>query len=129
MLITDDDAAIRALLTTVCKRAGLDCDGAADGAVALEKIRSIVFDVMLLDLMMPKVDGYQVIATLRHLTHRPAVIVLTAQGLSQSGVVVDGSVVHALVQKPFDLEKLTEILIQTARAMFSTRTTPMSDSH
>ena len=65
VLVTDDDAAIRAPLTAVCKRMGFHCDEAADGDEALRKIQQNIFDVVLLDLMMPKVNGYQVIAALR----------------------------------------------------------------
>ena len=48
------------------------CDTAEDGEIALEKIRPAEYDVVVLDLMMPKVNGYQVIEALRELSRRPA---------------------------------------------------------
>ena len=80
VLLADDDPAIRPLIAAICKRLGFVCDTAEDGEVALEKIRSEEYDLVVVDLMMPKVNGFQVIEVLRELPRRPAVIVLTAQG-------------------------------------------------
>ncbi len=117
VLLADDDPAIRPLITAICKRLGFICDSAPDGEVALEMIRSSEYDVVVLDLMMPKVNGYQVIEALRELPRRPAVIVLTAQGARQTEDVADGTVVHAVIHKPFDLNELMALLVETARAM------------
>jgi DNA-binding response OmpR family regulator len=117
VLIADDDPSLRPLITVICRRLGLICDGAQDGAVALEKIRSVDYDVVLLDLMMPKVDGYEVLAAVRELPRRPAVIVLTAQGPAERKVVPDGNLVRAVIQKPFDLEELSRLLAETAHAV------------
>jgi DNA-binding response OmpR family regulator len=128
VLLADDDPAIRPLITAICKRLGFVCDTAEDGEVALEKIRSAEYDVVVLDLMMPKVNGYQVIEALRELPRRPAVIVLTAQGSRQTVGVADGNVVHAVIQKPFDLNELMALLVKTAQAMRDERR-KRSDSH
>src|ERR1700737_2186155 len=96
VLVADDDPAGGPLLIAVCERLGFDCDLAADGEEALTKIRSEAYDVLLLDLMMPKVNGYQVIAALRKLPRRPAVIVVTAQTPKEmAGVETD--VVRAVI--------------------------------
>lgn len=111
VLIVDDDDGIRSLLSAVCKRVGYDCDNAEDGSVALEKMRSESFDVVLLDLMMPKVNGYQVIDALREMEDRPQVIVVTAQGAKTTTGIEDGEVVRAVIHKPFDLDDVTSLLI------------------
>ena len=117
VLLADDDPAIRPLIAAICKRLGFVCDTAEDGEVALEKIRSEEYDVVVLDLMMPKVNGFQVIEVLRELPRRPAVIVLTAQGARQTEGLADGNVVHAVIHKPFDLNELMALLVETAQAM------------
>lgn len=114
VLIVDDDDGIRSLLSAVCKRVGYECDNAEDGSVALEKIRSESFDVVLLDLMMPKVNGYQVIDALREMEERPQVIVVTAQGAKTTTGIEDGEVVRAVIHKPFDLDDVTSLLITAA---------------
>ena len=111
VLIVDDDDGIRSLLSAVCKRVGFECDHAEDGSVALEKIRSESFDVVLLDLMMPKLNGYQVIEALRDMKERPQVIVVTAQGAKTTTGIEDGEVVRAVIHKPFDLDDVTSMLI------------------
>jgi two-component system response regulator VicR len=121
VLIADDDPAIRPLVVVICNRLGFICDGAPDGETALERIRSTEYDVVLLDLMMPKLSGFEVIEALHELPRRPAVIVLTALGSKQTEGVVDGNVVHALIHKPFELDELTALIAQTARAMHEER--------
>ena len=114
ILIVDDDDGIRSLLSAVCKRVGYECDNAEDGTVALEKIRTEKFDVVLLDLMMPKLNGYQVIDALREMEERPQVIVVTAQGAKTTTGIEDGEVVRAVIHKPFDLDDVTSLLITAA---------------
>jgi CheY-like chemotaxis protein len=121
VLIADDDPGIRALLTAVCKRVGFNCAGACDGQDALEKLKSDTFDVLMLDLMMPRVTGHEVIEALESMTQKPAVIVLTAQGAKQVEGVENNKVVHALVHKPFELDALSSLLIDTARTMYERR--------
>ena len=121
ILVVDDDAAIRSLLAAVCRRVGYGCDSAADGQVALEKIRSTIYDVILLDLMMPHLNGFQVIAALREMPVRPAVIVMSAQGPKQTDPLQDDPVVTAVLTKPFDLDMLSSVLTDTARSMFERR--------
>ncbi|MDQ6801996.1 MAG: response regulator [Acidobacteriota bacterium] len=121
ILVADDDPALRPLISVICKHLGFLCDGAPDGEVALEKIRSGHYDVVLLDLMMPKINGREVIEALRELPKRPAVIVLTAQNLKKTEGIVDGNVVHAVIQKPFDLAELTALLTDLAPAVHKAR--------
>lgn len=109
VLIVDDDAAIRQLLRAICRQAGYEFDLAVDGAEALEKVNAESYDVMLLDLMMPRVNGFQVIEELKHRQQKPRVIVITAQGATQTGV-LDPGVVESVLHKPFDLQALQKVL-------------------
>jgi DNA-binding response OmpR family regulator len=119
ILIADDDGPIRSLLSIICKRAGYACDSAADGEQALAMIRSASYDVVLLDLMMPKMTGQEVIEALRKVPSKPAVIVLSAHGAKP--VAADTDVVQAVVQKPFNIDTLSAVLVETARSMFDLR--------
>jgi len=65
ILIADDDASIRQLLTTIVKRERLIADSASDGEDAIRKLQEHEYSVILLDLMMPHVDGFGVIDYLR----------------------------------------------------------------
>src|SRR5438067_1996159 len=80
ILVADDDQSIRQLLGTVIQREGFDVDTVADGIEAIEKLRKHEYAVILLDLMMPRLDGFGIIDYLRdhHLGDKPVVLVITA---------------------------------------------------
>lgn len=110
VLIVDDDLAIRSLLEVMCLRLGYDCDIASDGDQALEKLAARSYDAALLDLMMPRVNGFEVIDSLTRSTHRPAIIVITGAGASEAARAETAGVVYAVVTKPFQLHSIATIL-------------------
>lgn len=112
ILIIDDDATLRRLLQIVGRRAGFEVDCASDGSEALEKLRSNEYLVALLDLMMPRLSGYEVIERLRGLPHPPAVVIVTA--MNDAAAMLDPSVVHSVIRKPFDVHVVAEMLAAVA---------------
>jgi DNA-binding response OmpR family regulator len=119
-LIADDDASIRGLLRVIAQRNALHADEAPNGVEALDLIDRNAYDVVLLDLAMPQVNGFDLIDRLRHKSRRPAVIVLTA--LSQSSFQdLDPAVVHCVIRKPFDLDLLMTLTVSAANALYERR--------
>lgn len=83
ILIADDRPSSRELLHVVLERAGYDVIEAQDGEAALEQIRARKPDLVLLDLQMPRLDGYGVLKAIRadmHLADLP-VVALTASAM------------------------------------------------
>ena len=80
ILVVEDDRPLRTLLVTALRRAGLEAEGAGDGAEALEIMAGGPFGLVLIDLMMPRMDGFALIDELARmsLSRRPIVIVMTA---------------------------------------------------
>src|SRR5262249_3058350 len=77
VLVVDDDPVTRLMLTGALERRGLQVTTAEDGARALEAVGAGRFDVVLCDVMMPEVDGYQVLERLKSdpdLRHIPVVM-------------------------------------------------------
>ena len=107
ILIVDDDDAIRALLMTVLRRRGFRVDTARNGIDALERLAACRYSLIVLDLMMPRMNGHEVLSHLSSLpaNARPSVIVLTA-GLEKGKF--DTSLVVGTIQKPFDIELLID---------------------
>jgi DNA-binding response OmpR family regulator len=106
VLVVDDDAAIRALVTRVFTRRGDKVQSAVDGDAAIECLKAYTFDLIVLDLMMPRTDGFGVLAYLETLDgSRPKVIVMTA---AVPGLVdkVPTDMVSGVLGKPFDLQAL-----------------------
>ena len=116
VLVVDDEPPIRALVTKIVERAGLPTDSARDGAEAIEKLDSGDYAVLVLDLMMPGVDGFGVIEHLRNRPRRPAVIVITA-GDTATIRRLDGAMVHSVLRKPFDIDVLGDLIVAAARTM------------
>ena len=107
ILIVDDDDAIRTLLFTVLRRRGLQVDTARNGVEAMERCGNCRYSVVLLDLMMPLMSGWDVLARLAKIpaSQRPFVIVLTA-GMEPRNL--DPCLVAATLRKPFDIDMLVD---------------------
>jgi len=116
VLVVDDEPAIRALVAKIVERAGHPVDTARDGADAIEKLQEASYAVIVLDLMMPNVDGHGFI---QHLKKRggsqPAVIVISA-GDSAALRQLDPSLVHSILRKPFDIDVLGDLVTAAAKA-------------
>lgn len=117
VLVVDDEAAIRALVAKILERAGYPVDTARDGAEAIEKLSEQRYAVVVLDLMMPNVDGYGLIAYLKESGGpRPAIIVVSA-GDSAAFRQLDGAVVHSILRKPFDIDVLGDLVAAAAQSI------------
>jgi CheY-like chemotaxis protein len=113
VLIVDDDDALRSLMDTALTRAGLTCDTAADGVYALEHLGATRYAIVLLDLMMPRLDGAGVLHELRSLpvpeAERPIVMMITAS-TDREALVPLGDLVQVVIRKPVDLPNLTDLV-------------------
>ncbi len=78
LLITDDDIHLRKLVRTYGELQGFCCEEAETGEQTLEAIRNMPFDIIVLDVMMPGTDGFQVLEEIRRTSQVP-VIMLTAR--------------------------------------------------
>ncbi len=107
VLVADDDPSIRQLVCTIVKREGFSVDCAADGVEAVEYLERHDYTVILLDLMMPRLDGFGVIQWLK--THqpedKPVVLVITAYA-DQRFKDVDPDLVAGVIRKPFEIADL-----------------------
>jgi CheY-like chemotaxis protein len=123
ILAADDDASIRQLVCTIIRREHFEVDCAADGHEAIEFLRGHEYAVILLDLMMPRVDGFGVISWLRHNPPaiKPILLVVTAYA-DQKFKQVDPAIVAGVLRKPFevaDLGNLVRLCVEGFREMVS----------
>lgn len=111
VLIVDDDASIRRMLTVSLRRYGYRIAEACDGGEALDAMRAGKADLVLLDLMMPKVTGWQVLAerdgdpALRTI---PVIVITAGRGEQVVAIVDDG--ITAVLPKPFSIEALEALV-------------------
>ncbi|HUR83596.1 MAG TPA: response regulator [Thermoanaerobaculia bacterium] len=117
VLVVDDEPPIRALVAKIVERAGHPVEVARDGAEAIEKIEAGQFSVIVVDLMMPNVDGYALIDYLKKRGGaRPAIIVISATDTAALRR-LDGAVVHSILRKPFDIDVLGDLIAAAAHSM------------
>ncbi len=121
ILCIEDDAETRVLLKRSLEAAGMSVDAVWSGDKGIEAAMSGAFDCVLVDLMMPGMDGYQVIRTLKTqgLTGKLPVVVLTAREDEESRQRAMAAGADADIVKPFEIDQLVEeirTLIDQSRA-------------
>ena len=113
VLVVDDDRQIRRILRTALEQRGLSVDEAAEGAAAMDLVRQSQYAVVLLDIFMPRIDGFQVLQMLHDdpgVLGPPVVLVVT--GADRSTIErLDSRRIHGVVRKPFDPEDLASLVI------------------
>lgn len=110
VLVVDDDDAIRNLLSSVLRRKKLSVVTARDGEEALEKIADQTFGLILLDLMMPRLDGHAFLARLRESGACHPIILVISAGDEEDLRKVDRAMVTGIVRKPFDIFELASLV-------------------
>ena len=108
ILIADDDPDIIDLLEAYFKRAGYNVTAKVNGKDALQAAEAEKFDLVLLDVMMPYIDGYHVASEIssRLGSDAPKIIIMTSRDVaSERGIALLSGATDA-VQKPFSLEEL-----------------------
>jgi DNA-binding response OmpR family regulator len=108
-LVVDDDDPIRRMLANVVERQNLEVDTDRDGVEAIERINDDGYSVIVLDLMMPRVDGFGVLDHLEQ--HHPDKLRCTiiASAMPENEIVKRLHVpVYRIHAKPFDMGRLIE---------------------
>jgi two-component system response regulator MtrA len=105
ILVVEDDPSIREVTAIGLGAAGFEVVTAADGVEGLERFRNEPVDLVLLDIMLPRLDGYEVCRQIRRTSTVP-VVMLTARGDTIDVVVGLEAGADDYVRKPFDLPEL-----------------------
>ncbi|SRR5216683_2443888 len=116
VLVVDDDQALRGLFMTLLSKSGFEVDTANDGRVAFDQIHRHPYSVILLDLMMPEVNGFELLERLQR--DSPALLsrVIVMTGASQRSLQkLDTTRVWGLIRKPFDIDNLVSSTLACAQ--------------
>lgn len=106
ILIVDDDSELRANLSEILRGAGYYTDEAASGKEAIEKTPSKDFDIVLLDLMMPKMSGIDVLKEIKKIKPGIRVIMITAFATVENAVDAIKKGASDYISKPFRIDDL-----------------------
>ena len=112
MLVVDDDDVIRQLITVNLELEGFDVIPAVDGQDALDKVKDAQPDVVTLDVMMPRVDGWEAAARLREDPETSHIKVILLSARAQESDIQRGERigVDAYLTKPFDPDELIDVV-------------------
>jgi len=106
VLLVDDESAITANLAPFLQRAGFDVAVAADGEEALQQVAAFAPDLIILDVLMPRLDGREVLRRVRQADNWTPVILLTRVGESTERAMALEEGADDYLNKPFDPHEL-----------------------
>ncbi len=120
-LVVDDNEDIRDVFCRLVERAGHEAATAVDGMDAVETLQGETFDVMLLDLTMPRMSGVDVVRWLReHPEVAPDVrIVVISAWAGEHRAVLQELGIETVMQKPLRIQQLTDLIAETLHALES----------
>ncbi len=107
VLIVEDDPAVRQIVRVLLERDGIEVDIAEDGERAILLLAVQAYAAVLLDLLMPRLDGRGVIAFMKEQGLQTPVVVLTAVSDSAD---LDPAIVRVVLQKPFEARELRKVV-------------------
>jgi len=115
VLVVDDDQALRGFFTTLLSKKGFTVDTASDGRIAYDQLTHHNYSVILVDLMMPGVNGFELLERLER--ESPSLLdrVIVMTGASQRSIEkLDTSRVYGLIRKPFDIDQIVSSALACA---------------
>jgi DNA-binding NtrC family response regulator len=122
ILIVDDDKAICEYMQTLLEKDGFDVKTQSDPTVVEEEVRRGSFHVVILDLMMPKLDGIEVLKRIRTFDSDLAVIIFTAHPNLDTAVASMKLDAVDYIKKPFNVDEFREVIARVMKKKGLART-------
>ncbi len=108
ILVVEDDAPIREVVRRILNREGYAIDEAGDGQEALTKVKADHYGAIVLDLMLPKLSGYEVLDYLTRERPNSKCVVIISAAPEREINKADPTIVKAVLRKPFELQDLVQ---------------------
>jgi DNA-binding NtrC family response regulator len=113
VLLAEDEGNLAQILATFLTGQGHHVTACGDGRAALEALRSEAFDVALLDIVMPELDGLEVLRKLRDEADRPEVIIITGNGTIETAISAMKLGAYDYISKPYRMAEI-DLLVRRA---------------
>ena len=112
VLIVDDEKNLTLAMRRLLSAEGYRAEVAASGELALESIKELPFDVVLLDVNMPGMNGLETFKKLKKLSPKSNVVMITGYGKTLKALVEEARElgVHSVIDKPFKINQITEAI-------------------
>jgi len=115
VLVVDDEANLRKVLATMLRRTGYEVTVAADGEQGLAEFQKSGADIVVTDLVMPKVGGMEILRAVNSSSPDVPVIIITAHGTVDSAVEAIKLGAFDYITKPFDQAEIQSVIAKAAR--------------
>lgn len=116
VLIVDDDPSLRWTTSLILECEGYPTDTAANGAEAIERVQERPYDVVLMDLCMPVLNGVQALKQIKALRPQTVVVMMTAYAVEDLIQDALGEGAFAILDKPVDIEQIIAVIEESMAA-------------
>ncbi|SHI79431.1 two component, sigma54 specific, transcriptional regulator, Fis family [Malonomonas rubra DSM 5091] len=116
ILVADDEESIRWVLSRALKKKGFSVDLAEDGKQALSMFRSNGYDLAVLDIKMPGIQGLDLLKQVQEEFPETLVVIMTAESTMENAVMAMKNGAYDYLTKPFDLDALDAIILKAQKA-------------
>lgn len=113
ILVVDDEQSLREVLSIMLKRTGYAVTSVADGEEAIELLNKDIFDLVITDLRMPKIDGMEVLKAAKSASPETVVLIITAFASADSAVEAMKQGAYDYLTKPFQVDEV-QLIIRNA---------------
>jgi signal transduction histidine kinase/ActR/RegA family two-component response regulator/HPt (histidine-containing phosphotransfer) domain-containing protein len=127
ILVADDGEANRQLITLVLRRAGVEVDAEVNGERAVQRALETDFDLILMDMQMPVMDGYDATATLRRRGYSKPIIALTADAMKGTEEKCRAAGCSGYLTKPVDIDHLIAVVARFLQGTGAATTPALGD--
>jgi two-component system NtrC family response regulator len=110
IIIIDDDESIRKILATILEEEGYEVDTASTGKEALQKTNERVYNLALIDMRLPDIEGIDLLLKIKDTTPRMRKIIITGYPTIQNAMEAVNRQADAFILKPFDMEKTLQTI-------------------
>jgi DNA-binding NtrC family response regulator len=128
VLVVDDEKDFIHTLLKRLKRRGLECEGVFSGEEAIEKIKSRKFNIVLLDMKLPGMDGNSTLVEIKKIQPDTEVIILTGHASANDGITGMKNGAMDYLMKPVEFESLFEILLKAVNKTNCSHNSSVRDS-
>jgi DNA-binding response OmpR family regulator len=121
ILVVDDDESIRNTMKTILEDEGYVVDLAASGREAIEKTDKTTYNIALLDIRLPDIEGVQLLKLMRATVPRMRKVMVTGYPSMQNAIVALNKNADAYIVKPINVEKLLNVVKEQLQSQDSER--------
>jgi len=109
-LVVEDDPAIRRLVEKLLTRKKIEIETVTDGHAAIDRLRANRYSILILDLMVPGLNGFEIIDVIKR-EQIPVPIAVVSAVSQQALTKLDLDVVRLVISKPFDVDEFTNAIL------------------